>query len=54
MTPLTPFTPSHRVEAGDVRALVEVVMGAGQREVRELIAPLVLVGDDVIDLVAGI
>jgi hypothetical protein len=27
-------------------------MGAGQGEVRELIAPLVLVGDDVIDLVA--
>ena len=26
----------------------------GQHEVRELIAPLVLVGDDVIDLVAGI
>ena len=27
-------------------------MGAGQREVRELVAPLVLIGDDVIDLVA--
>jgi hypothetical protein len=44
--------PGYRVKSGEVGALVAVAMGASESQVRGLVTPLVLFGDDVIDLVA--
>src|SRR5262249_42421196 len=39
----------HRIDAGEVRAFVQVAVGTGQGKVRGLVGPLVLLGDAVID-----
>lgn len=40
------------LHACEIRALVEVAVRTGQGEVREVVAAFVLVGDDVLDLMA--
>jgi hypothetical protein len=45
--------PRDWVEAGNVWALVKIAMDTGKREVRKIITPFMLAGDDMLNLMAG-
>ncbi len=42
----------HRIDSGDVRAFMHVAMDTAEGQVRERVAPAVLTGDDMVDLVS--
>ena len=42
----------YRVEAGNVGAFMKIAMDTGKREVRKVVTPFMLAGDDVFNLMA--